>query len=144
MSRNLIIGAVVLIVIVGGLVLYLGGQNSNYNSSSMTPTKQEEMNVSPTAMEENHATGGAMMENEASVTIANFAFAPKTLTIKKGTKVTWTNQDSAPHTATADDGSFDTGTLQKGDSKSITFEKAGTFAYHCTVHPNMKASITVE
>jgi plastocyanin len=78
-----------------------------------------------------------------AVTIAGFAFSPAALTIEAGTTVTWTNQDSATHTATADDGSFDTGNIAQGQSVSITFDTPGTFTYHCSIHPNMVASITV-
>ena len=73
-----------------------------------------------------------------AVNILNFKFDPTPLTIPVGTTVVWTNQDTAPHTATSDPGSaftFDTGMLQKGQSGSITFTTAGSFAYHCTVHP---------
>ncbi|HEX7290611.1 MAG TPA: plastocyanin/azurin family copper-binding protein, partial [Conexibacter sp.] len=55
----------------------------------------------------------------------------------------WTNADAASHTATADDGSFDTGTLAQGRSGSHAFTSAGTFAYHCTIHPSMHGTVTV-
>jgi plastocyanin len=77
------------------------------------------------------------------VTIKNFAFSPGTTSVNVGDTITWTNQDSAPHTATANDGSFDTGTLSKGKSGSHTFTKAGSFAYICSVHPSMKGTVTV-
>ena len=57
--------------------------------------------------------------------------------------MTWTNADSTQHTATAGDGSFDSGTLAQGETFSQTFETAGTFDYICKIHPNMKATITV-
>ena len=58
--------------------------------------------------------------------------------------VTWTNADSAPHTATAKAGSaFDTGTLNQGQSKKVTFSKAGTFQYTCTFHPFMSGTVVV-
>jgi plastocyanin len=79
-----------------------------------------------------------------SVTIKNFAFSPSTITVNVGDTIKWTNQDSAPHTATAKDGSFDTGNLDKGDSGSHTFSKVGTFAYICSVHPSMKATVVVK
>jgi plastocyanin len=80
----------------------------------------------------------------ARVPIANFAFAPKALHVAVGAKVTWTNEDSAEHTATANDATaFDTGTLVQHASKTITFARAGTFAYHCAFHPFMTATITV-
>jgi plastocyanin len=77
------------------------------------------------------------------VTIKNFLFAPRAITVHVGDSVSWTNQDSAPHTATANDGSFDTGQLAKGKSGSHTFTKAGTFAYICSIHPSMKGTVTV-
>jgi plastocyanin len=83
---------------------------------------------------------------DVSVNIMNFKFDPTPLTIPVGTTVVWTNQDSAPHTATSDPGSaftFDTGMLQKGQSGKITFTTVGTFAYHCTVHPTMHAMVIV-
>jgi len=79
-----------------------------------------------------------------SVSIANFAFSPSTISVKAGTTVTWTNKDSVPHTATSDTGAFDSGTLLQGKSFSFTFKTAGTFSYHCSVHPMMKATVTVK
>ena len=61
-----------------------------------------------------------------------------------GTTVTWTNSDSTQHTVTADDGSFDSGVLAQGQTFSHTFDTAGTIAYHCTIHPNMQATVTVQ
>lgn len=93
---------------------------------------------------------GRLMLNEdvqaadVSVTIMNFKFDPTPLTIPVGTTVVWTNQDTAPHTATSDTkGVFDTGLLQKGQSGKITFNTAGTFTYYCTVHPNMHGTVIV-
>jgi plastocyanin len=65
------------------------------------------------------------------------------VTIEEGGKVIWQNEDSAPHTATADDGSFDTGTLEEGKLKSETFKEAGTFTYICSVHPYMHGTVEV-
>ena len=57
--------------------------------------------------------------------------------------MTWLNQDSAPHTATAEDGSFDTGTLEEGKLKSETFKQAGTYDYICQIHPDMHGVVEV-
>ncbi len=89
-------------------------------------------------------TPPARAASASSVTIKNFAFGPATVNVSVGDTVTWTNQDGAPHTATANDGSFDTGQLTKGKSGSHTFSKAGTFAYICSVHPNMKGTVVVK
>jgi plastocyanin/uncharacterized membrane protein YozB (DUF420 family) len=72
--------------------------------------------------------------NEVSINLINFAFDQPSITVKAGTKVTWINQDPAPHTITLDDGSFDSGTLAQGQSTSLTFDKPGEFAYYCLFH----------
>jgi len=78
------------------------------------------------------------------VTIKNFAYSPNPVTVTVGTQITWTNQDTAPHTATSDSPGFDTGMLQTGQSGSVTFNQVGTFAYHCSVHPNMHGTVIVQ
>ncbi len=92
--------------------------------------------TAPSASVAPAATGNA-------VTIANFAFGPAALTVAVGTTVTWTNSDTAGHTVTADDGSFKSGTLGTGATFTQTFAKAGTFAYHCSIHKSMTGTITV-
>lgn len=89
-------------------------------------------------------TGNVIPSNPNTVEVKNFSFSPSALTVKKGTTVTFTNSDSASHTVTADDGSFDTGNISSGASQTITFSKAGTFTYHCSVHPTMKGTIIVQ
>jgi LPXTG-motif cell wall-anchored protein len=78
-----------------------------------------------------------------TVTIADFAFSPKSVAINVGDTVTWRNTDDVAHSATAEDGSFDTGTFGNGKSRSETFDTAGTFQYICTPHPFMKGTVTV-
>ena len=77
------------------------------------------------------------------VNIVNFAFSPGTLTIKAGTTVTWTNNDSTTHTVTLDDGSCDAGQVKAGSTGSLTFGVAGTYPYHCAIHPTMKGTVVV-
>jgi plastocyanin len=77
-----------------------------------------------------------------SVGIANFAFHPPTLRIKKGGKVAFTNSSNTVHTATG--GSFDTKRIKPGKTKVVQFTQQGTFAYHCKIHPFMKGKIVVE
>jgi plastocyanin len=79
-----------------------------------------------------------------TVAMRGSAFAPGNLQVSVGATVTWTNYDDVPHTATAKDGSWDTGLLNKGDTKTITFDKAGEYQYYCKVHPNMVARLTVQ
>lgn len=81
---------------------------------------------------------------KTNIDISDFKFQPQTIDIPLGTKVTWTNKDSAPHTVTADNKTFDSGTLQKGQSFTFTFDKVGTFTYYCALHPSMKGTIVVK
>ncbi|MBI2042248.1 MAG: cupredoxin family copper-binding protein [Candidatus Nealsonbacteria bacterium] len=77
------------------------------------------------------------------ILIKNFAFNPAKITIKMGTEVVWRNEDSVPHTVTAE-GIFDSRILQNGESFGYKFDSPGTFDYICAIHPNMKAQIIVE
>ena len=81
---------------------------------------------------------------DQTVTIASLQFQPATVTVEVGDTVTWSNQDGVPHTATADDGSFDTGTISGGASASQTFTTAGSIPYHCEVHPSMTGTVVVQ
>ena len=89
------------------------------------------------------ATGGAAAPRAETVEMVDFSFDSPRVTIQAGGKVIWKNQGQAPHTATADDRSFDTGTVQPGKLKSATFKQAGTFDYHCKIHPQMHGTIEV-
>jgi hypothetical protein len=78
-----------------------------------------------------------------SVTIQDFSFSPASVTVNVGESVTWTNSGPSAHSATATDGSFDTGVFPRGGSRSHTFQEAGTFSYICTPHPQMKGTVKV-
>ncbi len=78
-----------------------------------------------------------------AVAIIDFAFQPASVSVPKGTTVTWTNTGATAHTVTADDASFDSGNVDVGKTFSTTANTAGTIAYHCTIHPQMKATIVV-
>jgi len=123
-------------LVVGSLALSACGAtsapSSNYGNSNGATS-------APVVVPPTSAPVGA----ETKVKISNFAFNPSTLEVKAGTTVTWTNEDSASHTVAADDGSFTSASLNQGDSFSFTFDKAGSYSYHCGVHPSMKATITV-
>lgn len=86
------------------------------------------------------ASGGSGV-NE--VFIQNMAFNPSTITVTVGTSITWTNKDAIGHTVTSDSGLFDSGTIGTNGTYIYTFATAGTFTYHCKVHPTMTASVTV-
>jgi LPXTG-motif cell wall-anchored protein len=86
----------------------------------------------------------AIAAASSSVTIADFSFAPASISISQGDTVTWTNNGPTPHSATATNGSFDTGIFPKGQSRTHTFNEAGTFSYICTPHPYMKGTVVVQ
>jgi plastocyanin len=77
------------------------------------------------------------------VTITDYTFSPATIVVHPGDKVTWSNGDSVPHTATARNGGFDTGTIDPGASASVTFRKPGQYAYRCAIHPDMVGEVDV-
>ena len=78
------------------------------------------------------------------VGVARFAFDPARVEVQVGDSVTWTNADLAPHTATAEDGAWDTGALDKGAGRRITFDAPGEYPYFCTYHPHMKGLVVVQ
>lgn len=75
------------------------------------------------------------------VIMKGIRFQPAELAVQPGETVEFKNEDIVAHTVTADDGSFDSGLIQPGRSWKMTVQKAGTIAYHCTPHPNMKATL---
>ncbi len=76
-----------------------------------------------------------------NVSIVKMSFNPQTITIAAGDTVEWTNDMGFAHTATADDGSFDSGEIEGGDTFSHTFDAPGTVPYHCMIHPQMKGTV---
>jgi plastocyanin len=81
---------------------------------------------------------------DATVTIKNFDYSPMDITIKAGDTVTWKNLDGEPHTVVSTDGAFRSKALDENDSFSFRFDKPGTYKYVCSIHPQMKATITVQ
>ena len=76
-----------------------------------------------------------------AVDIQGFVFSPDTITVTKGTTVTWTNKDSAAHTVKGT--GFISGTLNQGQTYSHTFNEAGTFEYECSIHTSMRGKVIV-
>jgi plastocyanin len=82
----------------------------------------------------------------AAVTIQNFAFSPKSINVKVGTTITWTDMDSTAHTVSSMSGptSFDSGVLTpSGGTFKFTFSQAGTYSYHCKIHSYMTGTVVV-
>ncbi len=77
------------------------------------------------------------------VSIKGFSFVPENANVKVGTKITWTNFDTAGHTVTSNTGLFTSKILSQGKSFEYIFNKPGTYPYHCVLHPDMKGAIVV-
>ena len=89
------------------------------------------------------APPAAPAAQQVAADIVDFAFQPGAIEINAGDSVTWTHRGAAPHTVTADDRAVDSGRLDGGQSYTITFDNAGTFAYHCDFHPNMTGTVVI-
>ena len=90
------------------------------------------------------SSGSAPAGGGSTVEIMNFMFMPGSLTVPVGTTVTWKFDDSTDHTVSADDNSFASSPMANGQTFTHTFSAAGTVAYHCSIHPFMKATIIVK
>lgn len=134
MKKTYIYIAIVAVIVLGGVGIYfaMNQKNTDNNMNSM------DMNNSS-----NDSTSSAVETD--TVSIKNFAFSPVNISVKAGTKVTWTNNDSATHTVTETDGKTgpSSGNLTNGDSYSFTFTKPGIYHYDCSIHPNMTGTVTV-
>ncbi len=128
-----IILIIVVLLVAGGILFYALG----------TPTSTQTTNTNSQPATQTTGTGSSTPETY-NVNIQNFAFSPSTMNIAKGDTITWTNDDSVPHTVTSDFGSeLDSSSISSGQTYTHTFNTAGTFTYHCNFHTTMKATITV-
>ncbi|MFK0376229.1 cupredoxin family copper-binding protein [Pandoraea sp. NPDC090278] len=92
------------------------------------------------------AEAAAAAADPGAVHIDNFTFSPATLTVKAGTRVTWTNRDDEPHTVTSSSNprTFASGALDTDGTFAFTFDKPGTYPYYCAIHPHMTGVIVVK
>lgn len=149
-SKSLLTAALVALSL--GLVA-CGSSGSDSSSTEAETASAGQESGSSESTEGETGSEGASSESEAApsgearksekVQIVEFTYEPDPVVVQVGGKVTWQNEDTAPHTATADDGSFDTGTIEKGKLGSATFKEPGTFTYHCEIHPTMHGTVEV-
>jgi plastocyanin len=128
MRRVLLIGVVVALgagIAVGALFVRNGRGANQHLGDSVAPTARGD---------------GSVVHR---IAISGLKFEPAGLEVNAGDIVEWTNADFVAHTATAEDQTFDTGTIEGGKSKRITAEKRGSFPYSCRFHPLMKGTLTV-
>jgi amicyanin len=143
-SKGLIIGLVVLVAVAAIVAAIVG--NNNKNNGSSNPYGSSTSTSSNNSSSNNSSSSNTPAETN-TVKISDMSFSPASIKVKVGQTVTWTNEDSIAHTVTADTASSDapaSDLLSHGQTYSFTFNKAGTYAYHCQVHPNMKATVIVE
>lgn len=145
MTAKALLPALTLLAVAGLLTLGAAGcgDDDGEGGSGAEPTQTEGTvgGAEGEAGGETAPSGDAV--RSARVEIEDFAYDPDPVTIEEGGKVTWINRDSVPHTATAEDGSFDTGTLEEGKLGSESFKEPGTYAYTCTIHPQMEGTVEV-
>jgi len=140
MSSKPLLTAALVVLSLGLVACGSGGSDSSSSEAETAPAGQE--SGSAEATESEPAPSGEAAKAE-KVQIVEFSYEPDPVVVQVGGKVTWQNQDSAPHTATADDGSFDTGTIEQGKLGSATFKEAGTYTYFCEIHPTMHGTVEV-
>lgn len=150
-----VVGVIVAIFVLGGVGFAAMNMNKKDDAKDDTATSQSTDNSNntpsantPSSSADTQPTTPATTNNAtADVEIKNSDFSPKTITIKVGTKVTWTNKDSLQHDVATDKNYGDdfksSELLSRGETYSFTFNKAGTYTYHCTPHPFMRATVVV-
>ena len=121
-----------LVTLLLGISLGCGGSTPATTTSPSTPAPS------------GSASGSAVSIVVGARTLTTTAFSPNPVTVAVGGTVTWANNDSITHTATSDTGVWNSGGIGAGQSFSQTFSTAGTFPYHCTIHPGMVGTITVQ
>jgi plastocyanin len=131
-----------LAILTFGLVACGDDENDDATSGANTSAAETTATTPPPDADNAPAPSGDAVR-AAKVEIVDFAYDPDPVEVEEGGKVIWINRDAEPHTATADDDSFDTGTLEEGKLKSETFKEPGTYAYICSIHPEMKGTVEV-
>ncbi len=122
------------------LLILVGGGIFAYRAITKTSANKATNNTaSPSS-----STSAPTQNVKDQISISNFAFQPSTLTVNTGTTVKFVNNDSVTHDVVANDNSFNSGRINPGASFSEVFTKAGTYQYHCSIHPSMHGTIIVQ
>lgn len=139
-GTSIIIMVVVIAVVLGGVYVLTRGTEEDANSANSTST-------APTTQTETQSEAGQPSIEASQIEIKDLAFQPRSVTIKKGTTVTWTNRDTVEHDVAPDDGDSEafkgSELLAKDESYSFTFNTPGIYTYHCSPHPHMTGTVTV-
>src|SRR5262249_37713045 len=122
-------------------VAWLHDNGDGSTTVSVFLTEKEGEGAAPAASPESGSTSGS---TTTAGEIKDFAYNPPSIEVAAGTTVTWTNDDQAPHTATQNGSGFQSNKIDPGASFSFTFDKPGTYEYHCEYHPNMHGTVVVK
>lgn len=145
-SKWLVIGIVIIIIVLGGMFLFLKTNNQASNNSSLNaqPTNQTRTTSAPTV-------SSTATEKTVEVTLTSQGFSPSTITIDKGTKVVWTNKsgeaatiNSDPHPFHTDYAPLNLGSFNDGEKLELVFNKSGTYKYHNHLNASEKGTIVVK
>ena len=136
MKKTLLMILATLFVVAGGIIVFIKMSNNDTNTTKETNDNSSKSDISASS---------EILDGSVSISIRNLAYSREKITIKKGSTITWTNEDSMAHTVTSmsSSDSFDSGTLEKGQTFSKTFNNVGTFDYVCSFHSSMKAEVVV-
>lgn len=130
-----------------GLSKLLGGSSSPTKAAGSGSGKHVKATHTPPSPASSGASGSqtpAAPASAGSVTVTSTGFQPTLVTVKAGSVVTWTNNDTAAESITSDTaGVFDSGSLAAGATYQFTFSQAGTFTYHSTTNPALKGTVVV-
>lgn len=130
--KKLVIIIIAVVVIGGAIALTRKSNNSQ-------PATTGSQNSNSSSQNQSASTG--------SIDIKNMIFTPSQITVAKGGTVTWTNNDTTTHTVVDDLSNVDgpkSGNIEPGQTYSFTFNKTGSFQYHCSIHPSMRGTIVVK
>lgn len=136
--------AVLAVVLIAVLVMSKEDKKDTTGSSSTSNTSTSDTSNGTGSDSSQPAEQSSSAAETDKVGINDMAFEFKEIKVKKGTTVTWTNNDGVPHNVVGENGTGpQSDTLDTGDTYSFTFNEAGTFSYKCTFHPGMTAKVTV-
>ncbi len=141
MNKNFKVGIVIAVLIILGF-----GATMLTKTKSTTKTNDAMANHSSTSTASDSKQSSSKMQDTNQITYKGFAVVQKTIRVKKGTTVTWTNEDNAKHDVTPDKETAEFTASElfgKGETYTFTFNTVGTYAYHCSPHPYMKGTIEV-
>lgn len=149
MNKRILPLAIVLVLVAGVVTLFAMSMSNGDKTTQTGTTDSSAEDVTHSGGEGSANTSESSNSVAAelnSVSIKDFAFSPSTITVKKGTKVTWTNQDSTRHDIAPDNETSEfkkSDLLGKGQSYEVTFNTVGEYTYHCTPHPQMTGKVIV-